>query len=84
MKFIEHARSREAETWLKRELAEQKLRYRRIVADQDALAKKRDRWIEEFLHRIQTTGYYVHFDQRRKIPAKDIPTRPKRKFQVVF
>ena len=84
MKLITHSRSREAETWIKRELAEQKVRYRKIVAEQDSIAAKRDKWISEFLDRIQTSGYFVHFDQRRKIRPEEIPTQPKRKFRVVF
>jgi hypothetical protein len=84
MKHIDHARSRETEAWLKREIAEQKTRYRKIVAEQDSIAAKRDRWINEFLHRIQTSGYFVHYDQRHPIPAHLIPKKPKRKFRVVF
>lgn len=84
MKLIEHTRSREVEAWIRRELAEQKTRYRKIVAEQDSISAKRDRWINEFLERIQTSGYYVHYDQRRKIAPEEIPTKPKRKFRVVF
>lgn len=84
MSFIFNKRSKEAASWLKKEIAEQKVRYRKIVAEQDALAPKRDRWIAEFLERIQTRGYHVHFNQMRKIPADEIPTQPKRKFKVIF
>jgi hypothetical protein len=83
-KLIRHTRSREAARWLRDEVAAQKRRYRAILAEQDALAPRRDKWIDEFLQRIQTRGYHVHFDQLRKIPADEIPTRPKRKFKVVF
>ena len=84
MKFIAHKRSRDAEAWLRRELIEQKRRYGKIVHEQDALAPKRDQWIADFLHRIQTRGVHVHFDQMRKVLPHEIPTRPKRKFKVVF
>jgi hypothetical protein len=84
MKFIEHRRSREVEAWLRKEVAEQKLRYRKIVREQDALSPKRDKWIAEFLHRIQTRGTHVHFDQMRKVRPEEIPVKPKRKFRVVF
>lgn len=84
MKFIAHKRSREAEAWLRKEIAEQKTRYGKIVKEQDALAPKRDKWIAEFLHRIQTRGVHVHFDQMRKVGPAEIPSRPKRKFRVVF
>lgn len=84
MKLIRHKRSREAERWLKQEVREQKTRYRKIVAEQDALAPKREKWIAAFLERIQTRGYNVHSDMLRRIPAEEIPQRPKRKFKVVF
>ena len=84
MKLIKHVRSREARRWLREESAEQARRYRTILAEQEALSPKRTRWIADFLHRIQTRGYHVHFDQLRKIPASEIPSPPKRKFRVVF
>jgi len=84
MKFIEHRRSREVEAWLRKEVAEQKLRYRKIVREQDALSPKRDKWIADFLQRIQTRGTHVHFDQMRKVRPEEIPVKPKRKFRVVF
>lgn len=84
MKFIKHQRSREAERWLKQEISAQKKRYKAIVAEQDALAPKRDRWVDEFLGRIQTRGWHFHLDQMRKIRPDEIPAKPKRKFKVVF
>ncbi|MCB1623390.1 MAG: hypothetical protein KDI32_02300 [Pseudomonadales bacterium] len=84
MNSIPHKRSREAEAWLKREIREQKARYAKIVREQDALAPKRDKWIAEFLERIQTRGVHVHYDQMRKVRPEEIPTQPKRKFKVVF
>ncbi len=84
MKLIPHKRSREVEAWLKREAAEQKVRYRKIVREQDALEPMRDKWVAAFLQRIQTRGFNVHFDQLRKIRPEEIPTKPKRKFKVVF
>jgi hypothetical protein len=84
MKFIANKRSKEAEAWLRKEIAEQKKRYGKIVREQDALTPKRDKWIAEFLHRIQTRGGHVHFDQMRKIQPHEIATKPKRKFKVVF
>lgn len=84
MKFIKNRRSREAEAWLKKEIAEQKRRYRKIVAEQEALSPKRDKWIAEFLQRIQTRGVHTHYDQMRKVRPEEIPVKPKRKFKVVF
>ncbi len=84
MKFIEHKRSREVESWLRKEVIDQKSRYRKIVKEQEALTPKRDKWIADFLQRIQTRGVHVHFDQMRKVRPEEIPTKPKRKFRVVF
>lgn len=84
MKFIQHKRSREVETWLRKEVKEQKLRYGKIVKEQDALSPKRDMWIADFLQRIQTRGVHVHFDQMRKVLPEEIPSQPKRKFKVIF
>lgn len=84
MKLIRRNRSREVARWLKQETTEQKRRYRGIVAEQDALAPRRDKWIAEFHARIQTRGYNVHYDQLRKIRPDEIPSKPKRRFRVVF
>ncbi len=77
-------RSHTVETWLRQELKEQEARYKKIVREMDALAPKRDRWIEEFLQRIQTRGFNVHSSILRKIKREEIPKRPKRKFRVVY
>lgn len=83
-KLIKYRRSAEAERWLRQEIAEQKRRYRRIVREQDALGAKRERWVADFLQRIQTRGFNVHAADLRKIRGEEIPARPKRKFRVVF
>ena len=83
--LIKHERSREAQAWLRKEIAEQKVRFRRIERDMnETIAKQRDKWIDGFLERIQTRGYNVHFNMLRKIKPEEIPKRPKRKFKVVF
>jgi len=84
LKLIKYKRSREAERWMRQETREQKGRFRKIVAEQDALASRRDKWIADFLDRIQTRGFNVHADVLRKIPKEKIPKKPKRKFKVVF
>jgi hypothetical protein len=83
-KLIKHRRSSEAERWLRQEIAAQKRIYRRIVREQEALAPKRERWIAQFLERIQTRGFNVHAAELRKIRKEEIPPRPRRKFKVVF
>ncbi len=83
--LIKHKRGREAEAWLKKEVAEQKVRYRKIEREMNVtIAKQRDKWVDEFLERLQTRGYHTHFNMMRKIKPEEIPKRPKRKFRVVF
>ena len=83
--LIKHARSREAAAWLKKEIAEQKARYRKIEHEMNvAIEKTRERWYDEFLERIQTRGYNVHFNMLRRIKPEEIPKRPKRKSKVVY
>ena len=84
MKSIPHRRSREVVAWLRKEDAEQKKRYRKIVQEQDALEPKRNKWVADFLERIQTRGTHIHYDQMRKVRPEEIPVKPKRKFRVVF
>ena len=84
MKLIAHTRSKEVEKWLRSEEAEQKKRYRKILAEQEALTPKRDKWIADFLERIQTRGVHTHFNMMRKVAPEEIPVKPKRKFKVVF
>jgi len=81
---IPHTRSADVRAWMKKETAAQKKRYQLIVKEQDALAPKRDKWIADFLTRIQSRGFNVDADMMRVIKPEEIPTRPKRKFKVVF
>lgn len=84
LKVIERTRSAAVRKWLKKEKDEQKARYKKIVAEQEALSPKRDKWVADFLERIQTRGFNVHADIKRKIPPEEIPKKPRRKFKVVF
>lgn len=77
-------RSPAVRAWLKQELKEQQERHKKIVAEMDALSPQREKWIEEFFQRIQTRGFCVHWDIRRKIAPEEIPPRPKRKLRVVY
>lgn len=70
--------------WLKKELKEQQERYRKIVKEMEALAPQREKWIQEFFQRIQTRGFCVHADIRRRIKPEEIPQRPKRKLRVIY
>ncbi|MGH9845921.1 MAG: hypothetical protein ACREEM_45030 [Blastocatellia bacterium] len=78
-------RSPAVEKWLQREAKEQTARYKKIEKQMNmTIAPERDNWIEAFLERIQTRGFFIHSDMKRKIKLEEIPTRPKRKFKVVF
>ena len=45
----------------------------------ESIQDKRDGWVAEFLKFVQVRGFYVTGDMRVKIPAEDIPKKPKRK-----
>ena len=84
-KYIEHKRSPAVRRWLRQEVAEQKLRYREIVKRINGdLAPKRERWYQEFLERIQTRGFSVHYNQLRRITADELPKKPRRKHKAVY
>lgn len=84
VKVIKRPRPKAVAQWVRKELVAQKARYKKIVQEQEDLSPKREKWIEEFFERIQTRGYNVHYDMRRKIDAKEIPKKPRRKFKVIF
>ncbi|MCS6805840.1 MAG: hypothetical protein RMM98_10750 [Acidobacteriota bacterium] len=77
-------RTQAVKAWLKQELKEQQEKYKRIVAEMDALSPQREKWIAEFFERIQTRGFNVHWDNRRKIKPEEIPPKPKKKIRVVY
>jgi hypothetical protein len=70
--------------WVKQELAEQVVRYKKIVQEMEALAPQREQWVKGFLERIQTRGWHVHAGMRRVIPKNEIRPRDGRPLQVVF
>jgi hypothetical protein len=78
------ARTKDAEAWVKDNVAEQKKRYAAIVKEQDELGPQREKWVEQFLQVIQTRGFNVSGDQRRVIKPSEIAKKPKGKHQVVF
>lgn len=77
-------RSPEVQAWLDREVREQERRYRKIAREMDALDAKRKKWVREFYERIQTRGWCVHADIRRKIRPEEIPPVPPGKIRVVW
>lgn len=82
--FIEHERSEAEKKWLKEEIEEQAERYRLIVKAMEELTPQREVWYAEFLERIQTRGFNVDGDMRRKIAPEDIPVKPNRPHKVVY
>jgi hypothetical protein len=76
--------TKEEAAWVKQELAEQVDRYKKIVQEMEALAPQREKWVAEFLSRIQTRGFHVHAAIRRAIPKHEIRPRDGRPLQVVF
>jgi hypothetical protein len=74
----------EAQAWIDREVGEQERRYAKIVRQMEALEPQRRKWIGEFYRRIQTRGYCVHADIRRKIRAEEIPPLPEGRIRVVW
>lgn len=74
----------EQQAWIDSCAEEQRARHLQIVADMDALAEQRDRWIDEFVDRIQTLGFNYNCDEKRLIPEDEAPQRPDRPFKVVF
>ncbi|NCG11120.1 MAG: hypothetical protein GWP33_08580 [Alphaproteobacteria bacterium] len=72
-------RSKKAEKWIEDECAQQVKRHATIVEEMESIQDKRDGWVAEFLKFVQVRGCYVTGDMRVKIPAEDIPKKPKRK-----
>jgi len=81
---IKPRRPKAALAWLQENIAEQQQRYKAIVKEMDTLAPARAKWYQEFLHTIQTRGFNVTGDMRRKITKAELPRQPKRKDRVVF
>ncbi len=78
-------RSEEVKKWLAEEIREQRERYERIAYAMNVeLAGQRERWIQEFYERIQTTGFYWHADNKKIIKPEEIFPKPDREFKVVF
>ncbi|RME64055.1 MAG: hypothetical protein D6782_09010 [Alphaproteobacteria bacterium] len=77
-------RDAKARAWMKENISEQEARYQAIVKEMDDLEPKRKRWYAEFLEIIQTRGFNVTGDMRRKIRKSELPKKPKGRARVVF
>jgi len=80
---IRSNRNRDTARWLRIESAEQQRRHRGIVAAQEALAPRRQRWIARFLERIEARGGHVDGAELRKIHPDEVPAQPRRTLRVV-
>lgn len=78
-------REPEVQAWLDEEVREQRERYEKIARAMNVeLAEQREKWIQAFYERIQTTGFYWHADNKRIIKPEEIFQKPDREFKVVF
>ncbi len=77
-------RNKAAQAWMKENVAEQKKRWKAIFDEQEALWPKRRKWYAWFLKTIQTQGFNMDGDMRRKITKAELPKEPKRKHNVVY
>lgn len=78
-------RSEEVEKWLQEEIEEQRKKYEQIAYAMNVeLAAQREVWIQEFYHRITTTGFNWHADNKKIIKKEELFQKPDREFKVVF
>lgn len=78
-------REPDVQEWLDAEVKEQRERYEQIAYAMNVeLAEQREKWIQEFYQRIQTTGFYWHADNKKIIKPEEIFPKPDREFKVVF
>jgi len=77
-------RSDEANSWIRKNVADQKKRYRAIAKEMDGLAPTRAKWYRKFLKDVSTTGFNVTGDMKRVIKKSELPDQPKRKDRVVW
>ncbi|HUO80875.1 MAG TPA: hypothetical protein VMU00_12105 [Steroidobacteraceae bacterium] len=75
---------REALAWLRAESALQRRRARALAAATEALAPRRERWIEAFLAGLESPGVEQEDGTRRRLPAEELPSRPRRRPRVVY
>ena len=74
----------EVKQWLEEEVAEQEERYKKIVAEMEAIDETREQWYEEFFDRLKKYGFNRDGDQRVIIPDDELPVKPEGKHKVVY
>jgi len=71
--------------WVQSESRSQMRHYRRIYSEVESLAPERNRWVKEFFARISgPRGFSVHAGTRRTLKKSEIPTKPRRKWRLVW
>jgi hypothetical protein len=79
------ARSAEAKAWVQENILEQKKRHAAIQKEMnEELAPQREQWYRDFLQTVQTKGFNVTGDTRRKIKPAEVPKKPNRPHKVVY
>jgi hypothetical protein len=82
---VKPARTKDADGWVKENVAEQKQRHAAIQKEMNEdLAPQRERWYRDFLKIVQTKGFNANGDTRRVIKAADVPKKPNRPHKVVY
>ena len=71
------ARKKDAQAWIKENIAEQKKRYAASVKEQDELEPQRAKGFQEFLQVIQTRGFNVTGDTKLAIKPSELAKKPK-------
>lgn len=74
--FIEHEKSPEVKAWVEEEIAEQEVRYQKVVDEMNALSPQREKWYQEFLDRVATIGFNEDGDRKRVVPREELPVKP--------
>jgi hypothetical protein len=77
-------RSNESTSWIRKNVTEQKKRYRAIANEMNDLAPTRAKWYKKFLKDVSTSGFNVTGDMKRVIKKSELPTQPNRKDKVVW
>lgn len=78
------SRPDEVNSWIRKNIAEQKKRHQEIAREMDDLAPARAKWYKKFLKDVSTTGFNVNGDMKRVIKKSELPVQPKRKDRVVW
>ncbi len=74
---------REALRWVRAQAAAQRRRCRQLGAALEALAPRRERWLDEFRARLEARGLDLG-GERRRVPPHELPAHPRRRLRVLY